>query len=51
MTGMDDASLVKATLGGDQSAFGELARRYRDAAFGIAFHRLGDFEAALVHYP
>lgn len=46
MTGMDDASLVKATLGGDQSAFGELARRYRDAAFGIAFHRLGDFEAA-----
>ena len=46
MTGADDASLVKATLGGDHSAFGELARRYRDAAFGIAFHRLGDFEAA-----
>ncbi len=43
---MDDAQLVQATLNGDQSAFGELVRRYRDAAFGIAFHRLGDFEAA-----
>ena len=43
---MTDAQLVRATLEGDQTAFGELVRRYRDAAFGIAFHRLGDFEAA-----
>lgn len=43
---MDDAGLVKAALSGDHAAFGELAQRYRDAAFGIAFHRLGDFEAA-----
>lgn len=42
----DDASLVEATLQGDQSSFAELARRYRDAAFGIAFHKLGDFESA-----
>ena len=41
-----DASLVKSTLSGDQSAFCELASRYRDVAFGVAFHRLGDFEAA-----
>ena len=44
--GISDADLVKAALGGDQAAFDELARRYRDAAYGIAFHRLGDFEAA-----
>ena len=41
-----DEDLVKASLQGEAAAFGELARRYRPAAFGIAFHNLGDFEAA-----
>lgn len=41
-----DEDLVEAVRRGDHAAFDELARRYRDAAFGIAFHRLGDFEAA-----
>ena len=37
---------MTATLGGDQAAFGELVARYKDAVFGVAFHRLGDFEDA-----
>lgn len=41
-----DADLVAAARDGDSSAFGKLAERYRDAAFGIAYSRLGDFEAA-----
>jgi len=41
-----DGDLVTATLGGDQAAFGELVARYKDAVFGVAFHRLGDFEEA-----
>jgi len=41
-----DPELVAAALEGDQQAFGELVARYRDAVFGVAFHRLGDFEAA-----
>lgn len=41
-----DASLVRAALEGDESSFDELALRYRDAAFGVAFSRLGDFETA-----
>ena len=43
----DDAHLVMATLGGENEAFGELARRYRKAAFGIAFSRTGDYDTAL----
>lgn len=46
MTGRSDESLVRATLDGDQDAFNVLASRYRDAAFGIAFHHLGDVETA-----
>lgn len=42
----NDHELVRATLSGDHSAYGELVSRYRDAAFGIAFHKLGNFEAA-----
>lgn len=42
----DDASLVQAALAGKRAAFSELAERYRNAVFGIAFHRLGDFELA-----
>ncbi len=41
-----DENLVRATLDGDQDAFNVLANRYRDAAFGIAFHHLGDAETA-----
>lgn len=45
-TDKSDVSLVEAALQGDQSAFGELTRRYRGAAFGVAFSKLGDYEAA-----
>jgi RNA polymerase sigma-70 factor (ECF subfamily) len=38
--------LVAAARAGSQEAFGELMARHKDAVFGIAFHRLGDFEEA-----
>jgi len=41
-----DSELVMRTLAGDQQAFGELVARYGHAVFGVAFHRLGDFENA-----
>lgn len=41
-----DAELVREALAGSQEAFGELVARYKDAVFGAAFHRLGDFEEA-----
>jgi RNA polymerase sigma-70 factor (ECF subfamily) len=41
-----DSELVIAARSGSQEAFGELVARYRDAVFGVAFHRLGDFEEA-----
>jgi len=41
-----DSDLVAATIAGSQQAFGELVARYKDAVFGVAFHRLGDFEKA-----
>ena len=41
-----DAELVQQVLAGRDEAFGELVARYRDAVFGVAFHRLGDFEEA-----
>lgn len=41
-----DAQLVQETLAGRSEAFGELVARYRDAVFGVAFHRLGNFEEA-----
>ena len=41
-----DGELVRAARAGSQEAFGELVARYKDALFGIAFHRLGDFEEA-----
>jgi len=46
MGGQSDSELVAAALGGNQAAFGELVRRYRDAVLAVAFHRLGDFEDA-----
>ena len=44
--GQSDAELVRAILAGGKEAFGELVARYKDAVFGVAFHRLGDFEDA-----
>ncbi len=41
-----DAELVSAARGGNREAFGELVARYKDAVFGVAFHRLGNFEEA-----
>lgn len=45
-TDKSDTYLVEAAMQGDRAAFDELAHRYRDAMFGIAFSKLGDFEAA-----
>ncbi len=41
-----DAQLVKSALEGSGDAFGALVARYKDAVFGVAFHRLGGFEEA-----
>jgi RNA polymerase sigma factor (sigma-70 family) len=41
-----DGELVRETLAGSWSCFGELVARYRDAVCGIAYHHLGDFEEA-----
>jgi RNA polymerase sigma factor (sigma-70 family) len=41
-----DAELVREALTGGQEAFGALVERYKDAVFGAAFHRLGNFEEA-----
>jgi len=44
--GQEDARLVQATRGGDREAFAQLVRRYRDAVYGAAYHRVGDFSVA-----
>ncbi len=41
-----DSELVSAARGGSGESFGELVARYKDAVFGVAFHRLGNFEEA-----
>jgi RNA polymerase sigma-70 factor, ECF subfamily len=41
-----DEELVRLTLAGDAAAFAELVARYRDAALGVAYHYLGNFEDA-----
>lgn len=41
-----DAELVQAVLAGDTAAYGALAARYRQAAYGVALHRLDDFDSA-----
>ena len=38
--------MIQAALGGCQEAFAALMARYKEAMFGVAFHILGDFEAA-----
>jgi len=41
-----DAELVAKSLAGAPESFAQLVARYKDAVFGVAFHRLGDFEDA-----
>jgi RNA polymerase sigma-70 factor (ECF subfamily) len=41
-----DEELVRGAKAGSQEAFGELVARYKDAVFGVAYHRLQDFEEA-----
>ena len=41
-----DEELVQQTLDGDTGAFAELVERYRDAAYGVGLHVLGDAHAA-----
>lgn len=41
-----DADLVQGSLRGDREAFAGLLRRYRDAVYGLAYHRIGDFAVA-----
>ena len=44
-----DEELIQRTLQGDTRAFAELVERYRDAAYGIGLHVLGNpHEAAEV---
>jgi len=43
---LTDGQLVQRTRAGDRQAFGDLVARYRDMAYGLAYHLTGDFEAA-----
>ncbi|MGQ9462429.1 MAG: RNA polymerase sigma factor [Candidatus Fervidibacter sp.] len=43
---MDDVTLVRLCLEGENWAFDELVRRYRDRVYGMALHLLGDRELA-----
>jgi RNA polymerase sigma factor (sigma-70 family) len=45
-TRTSDEELVRRSLGGESEAFAELVDRYRDAVCGVAYHYLGDFDAA-----
>jgi RNA polymerase sigma factor (sigma-70 family) len=41
-----DEERVRAAMGGDHQAFAELVGRYRDAVYGVCYHRAGDAEEA-----
>lgn len=43
---MDEALLVRKCLEGENQAFDELVRRYRDRVYGMALHLLGDRDLA-----
>src|ERR1051326_1696545 len=45
-TNADDGGLVVSARGGDRHAFATLVERYRNAVYGLAYHFVGDFEAA-----
>jgi len=46
MAQTDASELVRRAQAGDLDAYGELVDRFRDAAFGLCYHRCDDFEAA-----
>ncbi|GEM_PF-1058792 len=41
-----DIELIQRTLNGETDAFGELVRRYQDAVYATALHRIGNFTDA-----
>lgn len=41
-----DLELIQQTLNGESDAFGELIRRYQDAVYATALHRIKDFAIA-----
>ncbi len=41
-----DPSLIRRTLSGDADAFGQLVDRYKEAVYGAAYARLGNFQDA-----
>ena len=41
-----DVELIRQTLSGEVEAFGELVRRYQDAVYATALHRMRDFASA-----
>ena len=43
---LTDGQLVRRVREGDREAFGELVDRYRDMVYGLAYHLIGEFEAA-----
>jgi RNA polymerase sigma-70 factor (ECF subfamily) len=43
---LDDAALLRAHVGGDTRAFGELVARHRDRLWAVAIRTLGDREEA-----
>lgn len=45
--GVPDDALIRATLAGDDGAFGELMERYKGRAFAVAVGIVGDGDAAL----
>ena len=43
---ISDSDLIRQTLDGDTDAFGHLVDRYKDAVYGAAYARLGNFQDA-----
>jgi RNA polymerase sigma-70 factor, ECF subfamily len=43
---LDDAALLRAHVGGDPEAFGEIVRRHKDRLWAVALRTLGDREEA-----
>lgn len=46
MASLTDSELVALIAGGNQDAFAELVRRYRDAVYGYCYYRVGNFDDA-----
>ena len=43
---LEDAVLVRRTLGGDQQAFGAIVEKYKDSVFNVAYRMLGNASEA-----